>query len=53
VIGSRNAITSVLFMIGCYLTTSFVFFIVGAEFIAVILIIIYVGAIAIPFISVI
>lgn len=35
VIIAQNAITSVLFMIGCYLTVSFLFFILGAEFLAV------------------
>lgn len=53
VIITKNAVTSVLFLIGVYILTSFIFMILGAEFLSIILIIIYVGAVAILFIFVI
>ena len=53
VIVTKNAITSVLYLIGVYILTSFLFLIVGAEFLSIILVIIYVGAVAILFIFVI
>lgn len=53
VIVTKNPITSVLFLIGVYILTSFLFMILGAEFLSIILVIIYVGAVAILFIFVI
>lgn len=53
VIASNNAVTSILFLIGSYILTSFMFLILGAEFLSIMLVIIYVGAVAILFIFVI
>lgn len=53
VILSKNPIASVLFLMGVYICTSIVLLILGAEFVAIILIIIYVGAVSILFIFVI
>jgi len=52
VITSKNSVTSVLYLIGIYLLTSICFLIVGAEFLAILLVIIYVGAVSILFIFV-
>jgi len=46
-------ITAVLYLIGLYISTSILFLILGAEFLSIILIIIYVGAVVILFIFVI
>ncbi len=50
---SNNTINSVSLLINIYLTTSIVYIIIGAEFLALSLIIIYVGAISILFLFVI
>jgi len=48
-----NPILSLLFLISVYLSASVLFFFLGVEFLAILLIIIYVGAISILFIFVI
>ena len=53
VIISRNPVHSVLFLIFCFFCSSVLFLLQGAEFLALILIIIYVGAVAILFLFVI
>ncbi|MBX9977572.1 MAG: NADH-quinone oxidoreductase subunit J [Alphaproteobacteria bacterium] len=52
VIFARNPIYSVLFLIAAFLNTSVVFLLAGAEFLALILAIVYVGAVAILFLFV-
>lgn len=52
VVFSSSAVTSVLFLISVYLFTSILFLLVGAEFLAFILIIVYVGAVSILFLFV-
>jgi NADH-quinone oxidoreductase subunit J len=52
VITSKNSVTSVLFLISIYLLTSIFFLILGAEFLAILLLIVYVGAVSILFIFV-
>jgi len=49
VIFSRNPVHSVLFLIGAFLNASGIFVLLGAEFLAMILIIVYVGAVAVLF----
>lgn len=53
VITSKNSITSVLFLVSVYVLSSVCFLILGAEFLAILLAIVYIGAIAILFIFVI
>jgi NADH-quinone oxidoreductase subunit J len=53
IITSKNAIKSVLFLVSTYVLTSICFLILGAEFIAILLAIVYIGAIAILFLFVI
>jgi len=53
VVTSKNPITSILQLVGVYFSTSILFLILGAEYISILLIIIYVGAVAILFIFVI
>ena len=50
---SQNTIHSLLILINIYLTTSVVYFVIGAEFLALILVIVYVGAISILFLFII
>ncbi len=52
VILARNPIYSVLFLIAAFLDTSILFLLAGAEFLALILAIVYVGAVAILFLFV-
>ena len=52
VILSKNAVTSVLFLISVYVFTAVLFLIIGAEFLALILVIVYVGAVSILFLFV-
>ncbi len=52
VIAARNPIYSVLFLIAAFLNTSVIFLLAGAEFLALILAIVYVGAVAILFLFV-
>lgn len=53
IISSKNAITSVLYLISVFLLSALCFLLLGAEFLSVLLIIIYVGAISILFLFVI
>lgn len=52
VIISKNSVTSVIFLISTYLLTSIFFLLLGSEFLAILLIIVYVGAVSILFIFV-
>ena len=52
VVGSRNAVHSVLFLILAFFTCSALFVLRGAEFVAMILVIVYVGAVAVLFLFV-
>src|SRR3984893_5100736 len=52
VIVSRNAVHSVLFLILAFVNASGLFMLLGAEFLAMILIVVYVGAVAVLFLFV-
>lgn len=52
VISVRNPIHSILFLIFCFFNAAILFLLAGAEFLAMILIMIYVGAVAILFLFV-
>jgi NADH-quinone oxidoreductase subunit J len=52
VVTSRNPVHSVLFLILCFFNAAALFLIAGAEFLAMILIIVYVGAVAVLFLFV-
>lgn len=52
VILSRNPVHSVLFLILCFFNSAGIFLILGAEFLAFILVIVYVGAVAVLFLFV-
>ena len=52
VISSKNPVHSVLFLILCFVSASGLFVILGAEFLAMILIVVYVGAVAVLFLFV-
>jgi NADH-quinone oxidoreductase subunit J len=52
VVLSRNTITSAMFLIFAFVNASALFLMIGAEFLAMLLIIVYVGAIAILFLFV-
>jgi len=52
VVSSRNPVHSVLFLIGAFFNAAGLFLIAGAEFLAFILIIVYVGAVAVLFLFV-
>ncbi len=52
VISSRNPVHSVLFLILCFFTGAGLFILLGAEFLAMILIVVYVGAVAVLFLFV-
>ena len=52
VIASRNPVHSVLFLILCFFNASGLFMLMGAEFLALILIVVYVGAVAVLFLFV-
>jgi len=52
VISSRNPVHSVLFLILSFVSSSGLFILLGAEFLAMILIVVYVGAIAVLFLFV-
>jgi NADH-quinone oxidoreductase subunit J len=52
VIVSRNAVYSVFFLILVFVTISFLFIMIGAEFLGMILLIVYVGAVAVLFLFV-
>ena len=51
-VSSRNMVHSVLFLILCFFNAAALFVIIGAEFIAMLLVIVYVGAIAVLFLFV-
>ena len=52
VIAARNPVHSVLFLILCFFNSAGIFLILGAEFLAFILVIVYVGAVAVLFLFV-
>ncbi|TCT01528.1 NADH-quinone oxidoreductase subunit J [Aquabacter spiritensis] len=52
VIASRNPIHSVLFLILCFVNAAGLFILIGAEFLALILVVVYVGAVAVLFLFV-
>ena len=52
VVSSRNPVHSVLFLILCFFNAAGLFLIAGAEFLAMILVIVYVGAVAVLFLFV-
>src|SRR5271169_6523685 len=52
VIASRNPVHAVLFLILCFFNAAGLFLLMGAEFIALILVIVYVGAVAVLFLFV-
>jgi NADH-quinone oxidoreductase subunit J len=52
VISSRNPVHSVLFLILCFVNAAGLFMLAGAEFLALILIVVYVGAVAVLFLFV-
>lgn len=52
VITAKNPVTSVLFLILTFFTSAGLFILIGAEFIAMILVIVYVGAVAVLFLFV-
>lgn len=52
VITARNPVHSVLFLILCFFNAAGIFVLLGAEFIAMILVIVYVGAVAVLFLFV-
>jgi NADH-quinone oxidoreductase subunit J len=52
VIAARNPVHSVLFLILCFVNGAGLFVIMGAEFLAMILVIVYVGAVAVLFLFV-
>jgi NADH-quinone oxidoreductase subunit J len=52
VIGSRNPVHSVLFLIVAFVNAAGLFLLMGAEFLAMILVVVYVGAVAVLFLFV-
>lgn len=52
VISSRNPVTSVLFLILAFVNAAGLFLLIGAEFLALILVVVYVGAVAVLFLFV-
>jgi NADH-quinone oxidoreductase subunit J len=52
VIGSRNPVHSVLFLILAFVNAAGLFMLLGAEFLALILVVVYVGAVAVLFLFV-
>src|SRR5882724_6007355 len=52
VVVSRNPVYSVLFLILAFFNTAALFVLIGAEFVAMILVIVYVGAVAVLFLFV-
>jgi len=52
VVSSRNPVHSVLFLILAFFNTAAMFVLIGAEFLAMILVIVYVGAVAVLFLFV-
>src|SRR6204780_656226 len=52
VIGARNPVHSVLFLILCFFNAAGLFVLAGAEFLGMILVVVYVGAVAVLFLFV-
>src|SRR5579864_1798712 len=52
VVAARNPVHSVLFLIVAFFDTAALFILIGAEFLAMILVIVYVGAVAVLFLFV-
>ena len=52
VVTARNPVHSVLFLIGTFFTSAGLFVLLGAEFLAMLLIVVYVGAVAVLFLFV-
>src|ERR1700730_5094127 len=52
VVASRNPVHAVLFLVLCFFNAAGLFLLMGAEFIAFILVIVYVGAVAVLFLFV-
>ena len=52
VISSRNPVHSVLFLIFCFFNAAGLFLLLGAEFLAMVLVVVYVGAVAVLFLFV-
>ncbi|HQS08310.1 MAG: NADH:ubiquinone oxidoreductase subunit J [Xanthobacter sp. 17-67-6] len=52
VIASRNPVHSVLFLILCFVNAAGLFILIGVEFLALILVVVYVGAVAVLFLFV-
>lgn len=52
VISARNPVHSVLFLIACFFNSAGLFLLLGAEFLAMILVVVYVGAVAVLFLFV-
>ena len=52
VISAKNPVHSILFLILCFINTAALFILLGAEFLAMILIVVYVGAVAVLFLFV-
>src|ERR1700727_1819430 len=52
VVAARNPVHAVLFLILCFFNAAGLFLLLGAEFIAFILVIVYVGAVAVLFLFV-
>src|SRR5271155_5099037 len=52
VVSARNPVHSVLFLILAFFNTAGLFILIGAEFLAMILVIVYVGAVAVLFLFV-
>ena len=52
VISSRNPVNSVLFLILCFFNAAGLFLLLGAEFLAMVLVVVYVGAVAVLFLFV-
>ena len=52
VISARNPVHSVLFLILCFFNAAGLFVLLGAEFLAMILVVVYVGAVAVLFLFV-
>src|SRR2546421_4445980 len=52
VVAARNPVHSVLFLILCFVNAAGLFMLAGAEFLALILIVVYVGAVAVLFLFV-
>jgi NADH:ubiquinone oxidoreductase subunit 6 (subunit J) len=53
IISSKNSITSVLYLISVYVLSSLMLLLLGAEFLAILIVIVYIGAISILFLFVI